>query len=473
MALLLCGLSANAQRMVFAHYMLANQDAVASDAANDPDNERAIAGYEREIEQARAIGIDGFALNAGGWSKEPRYIRRAAAMFEAAHRAGGRFKLMFSADMCCSNDAADVEDMLRRFANNPRYAGIYLQHNHRFVLTTFAGESRGELFWQKLLSDLEQGGNPSRLQIRDAPPFANGAASSTPLRVELVTAFFWGGELPDANAIAKGLASYQDLIGGSFYWGIAGVPGLGGEDQLPSSQAYASALHAASKLYMAPICFQFWGANAARNYDYSGFQGLRRMWMDAIDSAQPEWVEIITWNDFIEGSYVSPIDDPARYASANDLGASVAPVDTLNFFHTHSGAYELLRFFIAWYKTGRQPTIASDSVFWSYRSQLVQTPAAQKRLAGIRLHGPSEDKLYVTANLTTAAELDVHIGGTVERVKLPAGSHDIALPLLPGAAPQFALHRDKQVLATGSGADSITDTGVWPNLYQSTGWMHD
>ncbi len=100
--------------MVFAHYMLANQDYVSDDSGS----ESVIASYEREIRQAQAIGIDGFALNAGGWFREPRYIRRASEMFEAAHRLNSDFKLMFSADMCCSNDAADVEDMVRRFANS-------------------------------------------------------------------------------------------------------------------------------------------------------------------------------------------------------------------------------------------------------------------------------------------------------------------------------------------------------------------
>jgi hypothetical protein len=30
-----------------------------------------MASYQREIHQAQAIGIDGFALNAGEWFKEP------------------------------------------------------------------------------------------------------------------------------------------------------------------------------------------------------------------------------------------------------------------------------------------------------------------------------------------------------------------------------------------------------------------
>src|SRR5882757_7409408 len=75
--------TASAQHMVFAHYMLANQDPA---AGADPTGEAAILAYQRDIRQAEAIGIDGFALNAGGWSQEPRYILRASEMFEAAYR---------------------------------------------------------------------------------------------------------------------------------------------------------------------------------------------------------------------------------------------------------------------------------------------------------------------------------------------------------------------------------------------------
>src|ERR1700761_6731076 len=115
-----------AQRMVFAHYMLTNQDYQADD---DPTQEKKIAAYEREIKQAQALGIDGFALNAGGWLRQPYYVRYAAQMFEAAARLNNGFKLMFSADFCCGNEAADVEDMMRRFANNPRYAPGYFSYH--------------------------------------------------------------------------------------------------------------------------------------------------------------------------------------------------------------------------------------------------------------------------------------------------------------------------------------------------------
>jgi glucan endo-1,3-alpha-glucosidase len=212
-----------AQKVVFAHFMLANQDYVPDGA---PD-ETVIASYQREIRQAQAIGIDGFALNAGGWFKEPRYIKRASEMFEAAYRLNSNFKLMFSADMCCSNDADDVEDMVRRFANSPRYETLYYRRGDKVLLTTFAGERRGPGFWLKLRRDLEQGSNPSTRDAPTAIESVSGMPSSKSVQIFLVPAFFWGGELPQKIDIETGLSDYADIIDGAFYWGIAAVPGLG------------------------------------------------------------------------------------------------------------------------------------------------------------------------------------------------------------------------------------------------------
>jgi hypothetical protein len=454
--------------MVFAHYMLANRDVQPANSAPGRD----IASYQREIQQAQAIGIDGFALNAGGWLKEPRYIKRASEMFEAAFRLGTGFKLMFSADMCCSNESEDIEDMMRRFAGNSRYAGVYFTHNGSFVLTTFSGDHLGSQFWRNLRSDLEHGAHPSTHQAPFAVPYASGVPSSAPMKIELVPAFFWGDELPNQAAVSAGLERYSDIIDGSFYWGIAGVPGLGHfPDQLPSSEAYASALHSEGKIYMAPICFQFWGANAERYYEYGGYAGMRAMWMDAINITHPDWIEIITWNDFIEGTYVSPIDDPARYEKANDLGASAVQPVPLHYFHSHRGATQLLAFFIQWYKTGHQPQIRKDSVSWAYRTQL--SDPAPNREPATKIYGPVANVIYVTANLTAPAVLRISIGDTARSIVLPAGSTDVQLPLVAGSAPRFALRRGKLTSMEGAGDDAISSGDGPPDFYYSTGFMHD
>ena len=223
--------------------------------------------------------------------------------------------------------------------------------------------------------------------------------------------------------------------------------------RLPSSAAYADTLHAAHKLYMAPICFQFWGANANRYYEYSGYQGMRALWMQAIQTTHPDWVEIITWNDFIEGTYVSPIDDPARYPGANDLGASIAPADTQHFFHSHRGATDLLAYFIAWYKTGHQPALHNDSIYWAYRTVL-----STEHQPPIKLYGPIADALYITANLTAPADLTVTLGPTEMTITLPAGSNDLQLPLSPGPAPHFALTRNHGVLTQATADDPVLAT---------------
>ncbi len=192
--LLFVSRNASGERLVFAHYMLTNQD---YQADTDATQELKIAAYEREIKQAQAIGIDGFALNAGGWLREPYYIRYASQMFEAAVRLNSGFKLMFSADMCCGNAVDDVEDMMRRFASNPRYAPVYFKYKGAFVLTTFAGDKLGVATWQQIRSDLKTGSNPST-HIESNILAATGQPSNTPLNIFLVPAF-------------SGAASYQPV----------------------------------------------------------------------------------------------------------------------------------------------------------------------------------------------------------------------------------------------------------------------
>ncbi len=304
------------QRMVFAHYMLTNQDYRGDD---DPTQERKIAAYEREIREAQAMGIDGFALNAGGWSREPYYIRYAAQMFEAALRLHSGFKLFFSADFCCGNSLDDAEDMMRRFADNPRYSGVYFRYKDAAVLSTFVGDKFGVTGWRKLRSDLATGANPSTRTTPNALAAVSGTPSNAPLSVFLVPAFFFGGETPGRADVEKGVAEWKSTLDGVFYWGIAGVPGgvsgAGSElDTVASSRAYANALHRAGMLYMAPIAFSVLGLECQpllriqrRERDARALDGCDRT--DTVWGPS-DWVEIITWNDFIEGTYVSPIDDP-------------------------------------------------------------------------------------------------------------------------------------------------------------------
>jgi hypothetical protein len=457
-----------AQKLVFAHYMVTNQDYQGN---TDPTQELKIAAYEREIQQAQAAGIDGFALNVGGWLNQNYYIVYSAQMFEAAVRLNTGFKLMFSADMCCGNAMADVEDMVRRFANDPRYSQVYFKYNGKFVLTTFSGDALGTAFWSQVKSDLASGGNPSTSTESAALAEVAGAPSNAPLNIFLVPAFFWGGEIPNTAAVQQGFAQWSSIIDGSFYWGIAGVPGSGGSlDQVPSSESYAAVVHGGGKLYMAPVTLQFWGADADRYFEYSGASGMRKMWMDAINVSHPDWVEIITWNDFIEGTYVSPIDDPNKYPFANFLDTTGVPSTTLGYFHSHQGATALLPYFISWYKTGVQPTLSSDSIYWFYRTQSQNSNPGVPAVNTATNYGPVADVIYVTANLAAPATLKVTSGSQVSSFNLPAGSSDVQAPFAVGSTPMFEVDRNgSAAIAAVSGTDAIQASPQFNDYYYSTG----
>lgn len=457
-------LTAQQRRMVFAHYMVTNQDYQGDD---DPTQEKKIAAYEREIQQAQALGIDGFALNVGGWLRQPYYIRYSAQMFEAAVRLHTGFKLMFSADMCCGNTMDDVRDMMRRFAGNPRYAPVYFQQDGKFVLTTFAGDKLGPTAWVQMRIDLLRGASPSTTREPIVLAAAASAPSNAPLRTFFVPAFFWGGETPDKTALESAVNLWGPAIDGAFYWGIAGVPGNGKAlDNAKSSAAYAQVLHKAHKLYMAPVALQFWGANADRYFEYSGTAGMRSLWRAAVEN-KADWVEIITWNDFIEGTYVSPIDDPNKYDGANFLDGSGIPKGTLGYFHSRAAFGDLLRYFIAWYKAGEPPEIAHDQVFFFYRTQLANTPAHSPSVS--HRYGPVADRIYITAQLTAPATLVVHNGDKSTTEQLPAGSHDISVPAAAGPAPQFELRRNGNLVLRGEASDAIEATPKYNNFLYATG----
>ncbi|WP_277601543.1 endo-1,3-alpha-glucanase family glycosylhydrolase [Burkholderia ambifaria] len=87
-------------RRVFAHYMVAWPR---GGKAAGPEQ------YAQEMRDAMAAGIDGFALNCGGWhASEPYYKRRVEMIYDAADRFDGAFKLFVSADGNAQDELADI-----------------------------------------------------------------------------------------------------------------------------------------------------------------------------------------------------------------------------------------------------------------------------------------------------------------------------------------------------------------------------
>ena len=115
--------------------------------------------YKREIQEAQAAGIDGFALNCGAWHDEPHYPRRVQAIYRAAQELGTGFNLFFSVDFAGLKKHPPGEfesyvlDMVKTYGHHPNQFMV----DGRTVVSTFTGEQG--IAWKKdILAPLKAAG---------------------------------------------------------------------------------------------------------------------------------------------------------------------------------------------------------------------------------------------------------------------------------------------------------------------------
>jgi hypothetical protein len=86
--------------------------------------EASIESYRSEMRDAHARGIDGFALNCGGWDlNEPHYKRRVMDMYEAAASLAFDFTLFVSADGRAQDEIVDIIESTRSLKAQLRIDG--------------------------------------------------------------------------------------------------------------------------------------------------------------------------------------------------------------------------------------------------------------------------------------------------------------------------------------------------------------
>jgi len=408
--------SAERAKKVFAHYMLC-----CGSFGETPE------AYARDIQLAQKMGLDGFALNVGGWRQNPTYKDRMAAMFAAVRNLQTNFKLFISADMCCGLNADDILDMMRRYANEPNY----LRQSGRPVLSTYSGESKGRVFWQSdVLEPLDKMG----------------------LKPFFVPAFY---SVTQFGLASDEVAFWDSIADGLFYFGPARTP-FGTRSVIETNLSYARALKAAGKLFLAGYYPFYWGSeqtNAGRRYyEYEGGKGTAAQWESIIKEQDPSWVEITTWNDFAESYLVAPEDDQT------------------GLYKPHTAFMELNRYYIAWFKTGVQPEITKDAVFYFYRTHPMDLRATDDPLGPVtELHGNIKDEIYVTVALTAPAALRVDSGGIQTTFQLNKGISQVSVPFHVGRQ-QFRLSRHSQLIGQIVGEPIQSKISVY-NFYYTTGFF--
>jgi glucan endo-1,3-alpha-glucosidase len=414
---------------VFAHYMVCY-------ATYD----ESVDAYKREIQEAQAAGIDGFALNIGAWDNTQIYYKnRVALMYSAAEQLGTGFKLFFSVNF---SETTNILDMVRSYANRTnsfRYA-------NRLVLSAW-GENdvptagwTGQDWTNAILGQLSKEGIP----VFFIPFFYSNPVN----------------ELPNYGNGAELLGRYGDLLNGLFVWGAAGLP-----SQLAGCNAdYTRAVREAGKTIMGSVCPTYWGCKqnglARRYYEFDGGEGLALQW-SAIIADQPDWVEICTWNDFNESTYVSPVDDPGRYFSQLQMPRR----------HSHAGYLELSKRYITWYKTGQPPGLDQDALFYFYRSHPKDLRASNTNDVWVGWRtGDVQDTLYTTVFAIAPAQLEINSGGSLSTNSLMAGRQELRTPFSPG--PQkLTLRRGGREVLSAQGPDIMSAIQVY-NFFPASGYAY-
>jgi len=415
-------------RLVFAHYMVCCPLAGEQVTVDD---------FLADISAAHAAGIDGFALNCGEWNGSPRYKRNAAMLFEAARRFGSDFKLFFSADRAGAPFGYDISadeaaDMVVRYHDHPNQ----LRYQGRPVLSTFTGDPA---WFQAIRAKIRQ-------QIGED--------------VFLVPSFFPPSrhEVPNAQDLSE-LASQSKDFDGFFYFGAAGAS----DDLANAIRLNAEQWSKSGKLFMAGITPYYRGLYSNyRVFENNGYDGLMKQWIAAIQS-NTNWVELVTWNDWSEDTYFSPLgatDDAMRWT--REWG----------FLLSHDGFLAATRYFSAWFKSGHQPAIDDEQVFYAYRLHRRYAPGRPGPLEA-KIGWPVgvldlADQIYIFSLLRSPAEIVLKDGPSPQTAALDAGAHVTSLPMQSGPV-SLAVIRNGMTIGAKLGEFPISVVDGWSNFNMLAG----
>lgn len=382
-------------------------------------------GYKLEIQEAQAAGIDGFALNVGAWDASQAYYQtRVGLIYTAAEQLGTGFKLFFSVDF---ENATNTVSMVEQYANRTNS----FHYQGKLVLSSYGHNNVPAAGWtgvdwtNAIIGRLVKDGYP----VFFVPHFF-------PSPVQ---------ELPGYSDAQYILQTYGNLLDGLFLFAAAGLPGTLAQ----CNSNYTAAVHATNKLSMASVSPHYWGcvqtSLGRRYFESDGAEGLDLQWRSIIQN-QPDWVEIVTWNDWNESTYLCPIDDPAVYFPG--LTPKRNP---------HVGYLELSKHYITWYKTGTEPIINRDGVLAYYRVHPKSALASNTNDPPVTWFiGNVHDTFYVTTFLAAPAVVEIKSGGTTTTNSVASGIHHIRASFLPGAQ-SVRLLRNGSTVVSLQGAPILTN----------------
>ncbi|EAL86742.1 glycoside hydrolase family 71 protein [Aspergillus fumigatus Af293] len=356
------GVSLVEAKAVFAHYMVGNTKSLG------------LIDWRHEMQAAQAAGIDAFVLNMA--NKDPTNDIALPMAFTAADDIG--FQLLFSFDYAGNGpwDKSVVIDMIKGYGAKDTY---FKTAGKPFV-STFEGPNNAD-DWKDIKKETNCFFMPDWSSVGAQPAVHLGDGIADGL-------FSWDAwPKGPANMTTYPDASYYDFLG--------------------------------SKPYMMPISPWFYTnlPGYEKNWLWRGDDMWFQRWQQAISlDRQPDFIEIISWNDYGESHYIGPLDD--RQYEAFDIGR--APFNYVKDM-PHDGWRETLPYYISMYKSGTATVTEERLVAW-YRVNKngacsdggTTGNTANQLQFEYSPNAMMEDRVFYDVLLTSNAQVQVSIGGVVQ-----------------------------------------------------------
>ncbi|EIP98637.1 Glycosyl hydrolase family 71 [Opitutaceae bacterium TAV1] len=366
-----------------------------------------------EIHRARAIGQDGFAADILSIDPTPPwgvFWTRQLKLMETAAAIAPDFHIMIMPDMNAGlrRQPEQLERVIETLAASP---AAWRLDDGRVVVSNFLANARPPEYWKNAFDALEKKG----------------------LRTAFLPVFL------GYHNIQKFARDYAPISWGMSDWGfrdLADIKAVDFENAAKNVRHYTSN-------WMMPVAPQDFRPKAMQAWEAENTSAFRRLWEIAINGGS-NLVQLITWNDYGEGTEISPSTG------------------------TQFLYYDLCGYYTTWFKLGRPPAITKDAIYYCHRVQTVPLregpdPEKQPKLFQRMGGTPLKNEVELLAMLTAPAVLEIEQNGKIARVERPAGVVELKADAEPGR-PVFRILRDGKKVVELPSHWTITDKADYQNL---------
>lgn len=380
--------------------------------------EELVSAMEEEVRLGVQMGLDGFVVDFFSYPKSSTEVfnRRSFALVEAARRVGGGFKIIpapyTTTNKNTVNGEGDPDTDPAYYARSPVFKKLW---DSPSVLRT----EDGRMVFSMWL--------PER-HSTNWWKAAMAEMENLGMRVAFLPQLNSRGRMAEFGAISIGLSD----------WG-------------PRSPMHSNWVVEARKhtsRVVAPVAPHDIRSRGSIFWEAANFGAQRRMWHTAIED-KADWVFINTWSDFSE--------------------QALAPGTAIGF-----APYDIATYYTQWFKSGIQPDITRDVLYYSYRRHHSELEPVRGRKWSVKKEGGNDhvrDDIELLAFLHEPGELRITVDGEVNTLQAKAGITSFKVPMPSGKtfAPAFALKRDGKTIISGHGRYAVLNKIEYPNMLYHSG----